>query len=69
MDSDEVLKKCFEKDWKCSKIMNLIKNQQDQDKVKDKLYKNYRAIKLAYKFFASWSPFGDVWAVSNNAWT
>jgi hypothetical protein len=49
--------------------MNLIKNQQDQDRVRDKLYQNYKAIKLAYRYFSSWSPFGDIWAVSNNSWT
>lgn len=49
--------------------MNLVKNQQDQDKVRDILSRNYKAIKVAYKYFSSWSPFGDVWAVSNNAWT
>jgi hypothetical protein len=24
---------------------------------------------MAYRYFSSWSPFGDIWAVSNNAWT
>ena len=64
-----MLKKCFEKDWKCSKLMNLVKNQTDQDKLKEKLGQNYKAIKLVYKYFSAWSPFGDVWAVSNNSWT
>lgn len=27
-------KNCFEKDWKSSKLMNLIKNQAEQEKVK-----------------------------------
>jgi hypothetical protein len=49
--------------------MNLVKNQADQDKLKDKLWQNYKAIKLVYKYFSSWSPFGDIWAVSNNSWT
>lgn len=49
--------------------MNLVKNQQDQDKLKELLAANYKAIKLVYRYFASWSPFGDIWAVSNNSWT
>ena len=49
--------------------MNLVKNQTDQDKVKEKLCLNYKSIKLIYRYFSSWSPFGDIWAVSNNSWT
>lgn len=49
--------------------MNLVKNQTDQDKLKEKLSKNYKAIKHIYRYFSSWSPFGDIWAVSNNSWT
>lgn len=64
-----MVKKCFEKDWKCTKLMNLVKIQTDQDKLKDLLCKNYKEIKLAYRYFSSWSPFGDIWAVSNNTWT
>ena len=61
---------CFEKDWKCSKLMNFVKNQTEQDKVKVLLYNNYKLIKELYRYYSSWSPFnGDIWAVSNNAFT
>lgn len=49
--------------------MNLIKNQSDQDQVKLILWKYYPTIKNMYKQFSSWSPFGDVWAVSNQPFT
>ena len=49
--------------------MNLIKNQADQDKVKALLWANYASIKTVYKQFASWNPFGDIWAVSNQPFT
>lgn len=53
-----------------SKLMNFIKNQSEQDKVKEILHKNYKLIKEIYKYYASWNPFnGDIWAVSNNAFT
>lgn len=38
-------KKCFEKDWKNSKITNIVKNADEQDKVKQILYKHYKIIK------------------------
>lgn len=49
--------------------MNLIKNQADQDKVRAILWSNYSSIKAIYKQFASWSPFGDVWAISSQPFT
>jgi NLR family CARD domain-containing protein 3 len=69
LDDEELLRKCFEKDWKHSKIMNLIKNQADLEKVRGLLWANYSSIKTIYRQFASWSPFGDVWAVSNQPFT
>lgn len=69
LDDEELLRKCFEKDWRNSKIMNLIKNQGDQDKVRGLLWANYSSIKTIYRQFSSWSPFGDVWAVSNQPFT
>lgn len=53
-------KKCFERDWGHSKISNLIKNQQDQEKAKAILFENYKNIKEIYKYFAAWSPIGGI---------
>lgn len=65
----ELTKKCFEKDWKNSKISNLIKNQNDQDNVKSILSKHYLMIKRIYRHFSAWSPVGEVWAISSNPFT
>jgi NLR family CARD domain-containing protein 3 len=69
VDNEELLRKCFEKDWKCSKLTSLIKVQADQDKVKDILWGSYAEIKNLYRYFSSWAPFGDIWAVSSNTFT
>lgn len=69
LENEELLKKCFEKDWKCSKLTSLIKAQADQDKVKDILWNSYVDIKYLYKYFSSWNPFGDIWGVSSNPFT
>lgn len=47
----------------------MVKNQADQDKVKDILWNAYSSIKDLYKYFSSWNPFGDIWAVSSNPFT
>lgn len=50
-------------------MTSLIKAQSDQDKVKDILWSAYVDIKYMYKYYSSWNPFGDVWAVSSNSFT
>ena len=69
LEDEELLRKCFERDWKHSKISNLVKNASDQEKVKASLWKSYAKIKNLYKHFAAWNPFGDVMAVSSNPFT
>lgn len=69
LDNQELLRKCFERDWKCSKLTSLIKVQADQDKVKDLLWGVYADIKALYRYFSSWNPVGDIWAISSNPFT
>lgn len=59
-----MLKKCFEFDWECSRIPRLIKNEDDQKKVKELLRSAYRQYKETYKYFAGLTPIGDTWAIS-----
>jgi hypothetical protein len=33
------------------------------------LWQYYKTVKHLYRHFSSWSPFGDVWAVSSNPFT
>ncbi len=49
--------------------MNLVKNQTEQEKVKNSLWKSYAKIKNLYKQFSAWNPFGDIMAVSSNPFT
>ena len=34
LDTEQLIRNCFERDWKHSKLMNLIKNQAEQEKAK-----------------------------------
>lgn len=70
MDNEQLIRNCFERDWKHSKLMNFIKNAAEQEKAKELLFSHYKFIKELYKYYSSWSPFnGDIWAVANNAYT
>lgn len=62
-------KKCFERDWGHSKISNIVKNPEEQQKLKTFLLQNYKNIKEIYKYFSSFSPFDGIWAVSANSFT
>ena len=67
--TQDVTNKCFERDWSHSKIPNLVKNSEEQLKVKSLLHLHYKHIKDIYRFYSSWSPFDSIWAVSANAFT
>ena len=64
-----MLKKCFEMDWSCSRIPRMIKKDDDLEKVKKLLYSVYRQYKETYKYYASLSPNGEVWSISQLPFT
>lgn len=37
-DTEEILRKCFEKDWACSKVTKVVRNVDDQNLVKETLW-------------------------------
>ena len=59
-DDEELLMKCFELDWKSSKIPKLIKDPAERASLKEILRKNYRVIRECFKFFAAFSPINNV---------
>lgn len=63
-ETEELLRKCFEKDWSCGKITKFVKKQEELDLIKEMLWQNYKPIKEAYKFYACYNPSGDVFSMS-----
>ncbi len=63
IDTDELLRKCFEFDFKCSKIPRLVKNEEDLLATKETMHRHYRAYKSCYKAYASMNPIGDIWCL------
>ena len=41
-ETEDLLRKCFEKDWACSKIMKVVKNPDELNEVKNVLWAHYR---------------------------
>lgn len=68
-DTEDLLKKCFEKDFSCSKISKIVKNPDELLEIKNVLWGYYRLIKETYKQYSSYSPTGDVWSISSNVIT
>ncbi|CAD8165096.1 unnamed protein product [Paramecium pentaurelia] len=68
-ENEEFLRKCFEKDWSCSKISKVVKNPDEFNEVKNLLWKDYKMIKETYKWYSSYNPSGDVWSISSNVIT
>eukprot|EP00358_Blepharisma_japonicum_P001299 CAMPEP_0202955260 /NCGR_PEP_ID=MMETSP1395-20130829/51643_1 /ASSEMBLY_ACC=CAM_ASM_000871 /TAXON_ID=5961 /ORGANISM="Blepharisma japonicum, Strain Stock R1072" /LENGTH=375 /DNA_ID=CAMNT_0049671631 /DNA_START=936 /DNA_END=2060 /DNA_ORIENTATION=- len=67
-DDENLLNECFEFDWKHSRLMNFVKNQADQDKVKDILKANYKHIRETYKFLAAFSG-SEIFSIGSNVLT
>jgi len=66
-DHDDLLKKCFDYDWKYWKIPNIVKNYEELEKIHDYLKSIYPAIREVYKFYAGVSPCSNVPCISQNA--
>lgn len=63
-ETDDLLRKCFEKDWSCSKISKFVKKEDELAQVKEMLWQAYKPIKECYKYYASLNPNGDVFSMS-----
>lgn len=50
-ENEELLRKCFEKDWACSKIMKVVKNPDELNEVKNVLWAHYRYFKILFLDF------------------
>ncbi|CAD8171615.1 unnamed protein product [Paramecium pentaurelia] len=68
-ENEDLLKKCFEKDFTCSKISKVVKNPDELLEIKNVLWAHYKLIKETYKQYSSNSPTGDIWSISSNVIT
>ncbi|CAI2364389.1 unnamed protein product [Moneuplotes crassus] len=66
-EGTKLIERCFEFDWKCSKIEKVIKSEEERILIKKYLKSNYRIIREAYKYFAGISPCGIVPGIGQNA--
>ncbi|EGR32874.1 leucine rich repeat protein [Ichthyophthirius multifiliis] len=64
-DNEDIIKRCFEFDWKYGKIGKIVRNEEDEQEVANFFSQRYAQIKNFYKFYASKSPVGDIWAIQN----
>jgi len=67
-DDENLLNDCFEFDWRYSRLPNFIKNQGDQDKVKEILRSHYKHIRETYKYLSAFSG-SDMFSIGSNVLT
>lgn len=65
LDTDELLKKCFEEDWSKCRIPRIVKNAEDLQNVKEYLHSQYKYYKACYKYLSAINPVKDVPAIQN----
>ena len=66
------MERCFNNDWRHSKIEKLISHypQEDLREFKDLLRAKYKDLKECYKHYASFQPAGgEIWSLSQNVFT
>lgn len=68
-DTDDVLARCFEFDWKCSTLDRKIRDPQDKEAVKDFLRPKYGLFREAYKHLACVAPAGNTPSIGTNVLT
>lgn len=67
-EGDDLLRKCFEFDWKCSKIHSkLIKDETEKAKIKHYLSENYYVLRECYRYFSGISPSNGIPSIGTNA--
>ncbi|CAI2363827.1 unnamed protein product [Moneuplotes crassus] len=67
VDNTKLLGKCFEFDWNCSKIENMIRDDSEKEKIKEFLQKNYRLMRECYRYYAGVNPCGILPCIGQNA--
>ncbi|KAL4483288.1 hypothetical protein ABPG72_007930 [Tetrahymena utriculariae] len=69
IDNQIILEKAMDADWNNSKIPRFVKDQNDRTKLFELMKPHYEGIKALYKYYSSFSPIGDVWAISKLLFT
>jgi len=70
-DTMELLWKCFEVDFENSKIRKIVKDPEEQEKIKTILWGDgtrYKRIWELYKFYSGLSPANGVPCIGKNYW-
>lgn len=62
-DDAELINLCFNYDWECGKISKIIKDPVQLSMVKNFFRARYKFIKDSYKYYSTWNPVGDIWAI------
>ena len=62
-DNPKLLANCFERDWANCKIGKIIKNEDEELKVKEIYAKNYELFRESYKYYAGVSPQDSLMAI------
>mmetsp|Transcript_30173 Transcript_30173/g.27512 ORF Transcript_30173/g.27512 Transcript_30173/m.27512 type:complete len:139 (+) Transcript_30173:1074-1490(+) len=69
VDTKDILDKCFEADWNNSKILRVVKKEDEIEQVRKMLRDIYPRLKDCYKYNAAENVVSEVWSVQRNKFT
>ena len=68
-DNDMILNKCFEFDWQCSSLNRMVKDPDNNARIKAYVRPKYKLIREAYKHLACLAPSGNIASIGMNSMT
>jgi len=68
-DTQAMMNKCFEFDWKCSSLNRMIKDPEMNSQTKEYVRGKYQLIRETYKHLACVAPSGNIASIGQNVMT
>jgi hypothetical protein len=64
----QILGTCFESDWAKARIWKVMEIEEEVAEIKEILRQGYKKIVEVYKYYSSFSIFGDNWCISQKTY-
>ena len=68
-DSTRLLNDCFEMDWNRTKVLRIVKNDEEREKLKTYVRSVYKWFREMYKFTAGSDPMNDIFCIGLNVFS
>lgn len=68
-DTTRLLNDCFEADWDRTKILRIVKNEEERERLKTYVRSVYKWFREVYKFTSGSDPMNDIFCIGVNVFS